>query len=332
MPFDPLAEYLGGLVGCTSTPEANAEFDAFVTAQGYSPDGGVIADQYGLSGSGVGKLTALWVYMERLAPGLLPGSAQVTGDCVAHAMTLAATCTQLCEIAAGRPDEVTGLVEQLPDQPDEGRRDRVNSCEAVWWHRGRGGSGWQCEIAAKVICEKSGLWPRKNYEQFGFDLTTYNRGGSNSLYGARTPPDEVTREGQQHLMRTATRCTTYEQVRDFLANGMGIGTCGGEGWSSRRQEHGYAPRQGGWAHALTYIGCDERPEVIRVFGEPLICISNSWARWNSGPRRVLGTDLDIPEGCWWAKWSDCKNRSAIAFSGFNGWAAKQLPDWTTGIF
>jgi hypothetical protein len=247
-------------------------------------------------------------------------------------MTLAATCTQLCEIAAAKPDEVTGHVEELPEQPDEGRQDRVNASEVTWWYRGYSGSGWQCQIAAQVICEKSGLWPRKNYDQFGFDLTKYNRNGANSLYGARTPPDEVTREGQKHLMRTATRCTSYEQIRDLLANGCGIGTCGGEGWSSRRQEHGYAPRQGGWAHALCYVGADERPEVIKEFGEPLICISDSGGKWNSGPRRVLGTDLDIPEGCWWAKWSDCKNRTAIAFSGFNGWAAKKLPNWTEGIF
>lgn len=329
--FDPVAEYAAGLVGCTSTPESREEFRAWVQSQGLFPKAVDAINAFGLAGSGAGKLTTLWVYMERLFPGCLPGAAQTRGDCVSHSTRTAAVCTMCCEIAAGLPDEVTGHVEDKPDMPVEGYKDVVCSSEAVYWYRRHGGDGWQCGRAAKVVCEESGLWPRKNYEEFGIDLTHYS-GRLAGKWGSTPPPENITKIGQQHLMRTATECDSFEQVRDMLANGYALTTCGGEGWSSSRDENGFSRRQGGWAHALAYLGCDDRDVIKQKYGEPLILIQNSWAKWNGGGRRILGTTIDIPEGSFWAKWSDCKNREMIAFSGFAGWPAQKLPNWTGGIF
>jgi len=253
-------------------------------------------------------------------------------NCVSHSQRNACLYTIACEIAAGKPDEVTGLVEQAPEQPDEGRRDGAFSTEAYYWFRRRASrDGWFCEAAAKVAIEEAGAFPRKNYPELGVDLTKYS--GSNATrWGATPPPEAIRAQGKKHLFRTAATCESFEAVRDMLANGYGVTSCGSEGFSSTRDENGVSRRSGSWAHALAYIGCDDRDEIKAKYAGPLVLVMNSWGKWNGGPRRVYGTTLDIPEGSFWARWSDISGRVAIAMSGFNGWPAQKLPDWTTGIF
>ena len=82
---------------------------------------------------------------------------------------------------------------------------------------------------------------------------------------------------------------------------------------------------------MAYIGADDRPETHRKYGGPLLLVLNSWgARWNSGPRGVMGTSLEIPQGSFWAKWSDLARRDAYAIAGLNGWPRKALPDYLGG--
>ena len=226
---------------------------------------------------------------------------------------------------------MTGHVEEFPATPEAGRRDGVIASEGYYWYRGHGGDGWQCERAAKVACEKTGAWPRQSYPEFDLDLTTYS-GKTAGRWGSSEPPDNITKHGQKNLFRTAAIVESFDAVRDLLANGYGITSCGSEGFASTRDENGVSRRSGSWAHAMAYIGADDRDEIKAKYSEPLVLVLNSWNKWNGGPRRVLGTNLDIPEGSFWARWSDVKNRRCIAMSGFNGWPSKKLPDWTRGIF
>jgi hypothetical protein len=83
----------------------------------------------------------------------------------------------------------------------------------------------------------------------------------------------------------------------------------------------------GWAHALAYLGVDDRPEIIERYGEPLVLVQNSWGQWNDGGRKILGTNINIPVGSFWAKWSDLKNRYMIAFSSVSGWPPKKLKSY-----
>jgi hypothetical protein len=78
---------------------------------------------------------------------------------------------------------------------------------------------------------------------------------------------------------------------------------------------------------MACIGYDDRDEIKKKYGEPLVLILNSWGIWNGGGRRILGTDIDIPEGSFWTKWSEVKNRSCTAMSGAMGWPAKKLPSF-----
>ena len=331
MAWDAQAEYLRGLVGVYADPAASERLTQYLLLQGQAPDGGTTCRRYGLVGSGAGTLSAPWAVIEQVFPGSLPASAQTRGDCVSHSTRTACLGTLACEIAAGQPDEVTGLREGAPDISDEARRDGVLSTEAIYWFRGHGSDGWSCDHAAEVVLKESGLWLRKKYESLGIDLTTYS-GKVAGKWGSSAPGTEVRKIGGQHLVRTATRVKTFEEVRDLLANGYCISSCGSESWSETRDTNGVSRRTPqGWAHALAYLGVDDRDETRKAYGEPLVLIQNSWARWNSGGRIVLGTPLEIPHGAFWSKWSDCKARYAIAFSGVAGWPAKRLPDWTGGL-
>ena len=171
------------------------------------------------------------------------------------------------------------------------------------------------------------MWIRQNYADLGFDLSRYS-GGTAGKWGSSPPPDKITEVGRLHLIRTATQLNSFEAVRDMLANGYGISTCGGEGFSNQRDENGVSRQQGSWAHAMAAIGADDRDIVkthYRTRG--LVLILNSWGpNWNSGPRRVMGTNFDIPLGSFWARWEDVSRRSLIALSGANGWPRKSLPE------
>lgn len=330
--FDPYREYSHGLAGCYADPAARQRLADFVRSQGQSFSGSASCSRYGLVGAGEGKLSALFDIIERVFPGALPASAQTRGDCVSHSTRTACLATLASEIYAAQPDEVTGKVEGVPDIPEEGRRDGALSSEAVYWHRGRDSDGWSCEEAANVVLKKSGMWLRKPYPSIGVDLTRYS-GETAGKWGSRSPPEEVLAIGREHLIRTATQADSFDSVRDLLAHGFGISTCGGESWAKTRNEDGVAERtREGWAHAISVISCDDRAEVKQKYGEPLLLFCNSWGKnWISGSRRVLGTDLEIPEGSFWSRWSDCKDRVFIAFSGAVGWPAKKLPNWTGGV-
>jgi hypothetical protein len=170
------------------------------------------------------------------------------------------------------------------------------------------------------------MWIRKNYSDLNIDLTKYS-GSLAGKWGSRTPPEEIKKVGQEHLIRTSTELHSFEEIRDYLANGYGINSCGGEGFSNTRDENGVARRSGSWAHSMAYIGADDRKETKDKYGSPLVLVMNSWGKWNSGPRQILGTTENIPEGSFWAKWNDLKNRDQYAFSSAMGWPSQKLPDY-----
>jgi hypothetical protein len=328
MPWEPQAEYLAGLRGVYPDPAASERLTQHILLQGQAPDGGTTCRRYGLSGTGAGKLWPVFDIIEKVFPGSLPASAQTRGDCVSHSTRNACLGTLACEIAAGKPDEVTGLLEGAPEISDDARKDGVLSTEAIYWFRAHGGDGWSCDHAAEVVLKESGLWLRKRYESLGIDLTKYN-GKTAGKWGSSRPPSEVRAIGAEHLARTATRARTFEEVRDLIANGYCISSCGSEAFSNTRDANGVSGRTSQqWFHAMAYLSVDDRDEIKRAYGEPLVLVMNSWGRWNTGGRTVLGTSLEIPHGSFWAKWSDLKARYCIAFSGVVGWPAQTLPNWT----
>lgn len=328
-PAQVVQMYEGGFAGAWEDPEAHARTVALIKSSGGQPNGAAATRLF--QGSGEGKLSLLFPAVLQLYPGALPGPAQERGDCVSHSSKNAGLLTVCNEIVYGRPDEQTGIVEGAPEVSADGIRNGVLSTEYQYWWRGYNGDGWSCDVAAEVT-HKYGILLRQKYDKLGIDLTNYS-GSLAGKYGARRPPDEIAAEGQLHIVRTMTYPDSYEELRDLIANGYGPSSCGGEGFSGTRDENGVSSRRGGWSHAMAYAGVDDRQEMKDLYKtRGLILVQNSWGVWNSGPRKIRGTNIEIPHGSFWAKWEEVARRQVIVYSSANGWPRKKLPDYGFSYF
>jgi hypothetical protein len=324
--YDVVAAYQTGFVGAYSSPEAAEALRDQIQAAGGIPDGAMACSAYKLEETGKGKLSLPFLEILKLYPESLPGGAQGRGDCVSWSTRNACLGTMCCEITSGVPDPNSNKLEGAPEVSDTARLNGVLSTEAIYNWRRHGGDGWSCAEAAQVVLNDSGLWLRKKYDEIDVDFTQYSSRNA-GIYGGKTPPESWREIGKNHLVQTVTEVEEYEALRDLLANGYCVSSCGGEGFSSTRDLNGVSNRQGGWAHALAYLAVDDRDEIKKLYNGPLVMVQNSWGSWNDGSRRIFGTTVDIPVGSFWARWADIKNRYMIAISGVNGWPPKKLKNY-----
>lgn len=321
--FDPAAAYEAGLVGARVDRRADERFGDFLIRAGGNPDGGEVANQWDFAGIGAGKLTLLFPAVMQVFPNCFPNAAQRTGDCVAAATANCLVTSLGMEIDSGLPDEVTGRVEGAPDLPSEGIRQGVVARESLWGWRGYDEDGWVCSEAAKVACEK-GFLVRKPYPELGIDLTKYTD-ETIQLGGSSPPGEKWLAESSKHVARTATFLEGREQVRDYLCQGYGVFNCSAQAFEKRRDENGVARQVGRWMHAQSWIGYDDRPEIHKLYGQALVLWLNQWGSgWIGGPRKVLGTDIEIPHGSFWAL-AETIDRcgSRIALSSVAGWPRRK---------
>lgn len=342
--------YDGGFAGAFGQPEARAAFRDRITSAGYDPDGEATATRWGLVGRSDGELHVPFVYAAEAFGALpWPGRPQGRGDCVSKGTANGAALTLGVELYLQRPDPVSGLIEGFPRLALESLLDCVLSSEALYWWRRHGGEGWSCAAAADVLCHEAGMWLRQPYPTLNLDLSNYSAATA-GLYGSRTPPESFKAIGAPHLMRTATEPESWEAAADFLANGHGVNSCGGQSWSSVRDENGFSPTTaGGWAHSEAYIAVDRRPWVAARYKVPSLFLQlNSWGpNWNRGPRDIhdsaryvppskrelwsaLGLvnpetgNILIPPGSRWVSSTTVAARYLVAFSGAAGWSPRDL--------
>jgi len=306
------------------------------------------ASQFGWINAGKGALNLPFVAVLEIYPNAFPGMPQLDGTCVGHNGKNAGLVTCATESLCGTPDEVTGIIEGPPDVPADGEKTGVFSICGIYTLRGYGGHGWDCGSCADVMVTNGGLLIAKNYPEFGIDLTKVTSRTENMRPGQI--PDQMWKLARSHQFRTAAECEAAESIRDASAMGLGIQSCGSEGFSSTRNEHGVAKRSGSWSHAMAITGFDDRPWAHSTYGGPLLLIQNSWAKWNGGPRDIHDSaqyvpadkraewiqkgivnpetgNIMIPHGSFWARWSDVRRRSYYAMGGLSGWKRKKLPDY-----
>jgi hypothetical protein len=70
-------------------------------------------------------------------------------------------------------------------------------------------------------------------------------------------------------------------------------------------------------------GYDDRASTKAKYGQALVQWQNSWGKWNKGPRTIRGTDLQIPDGGYWALASTIDRCNCIALSSVAGWPRRQ---------
>ena len=329
--FDPFEEYSRGFVGASWNPAAAESFSSYLIRSGGDPYGGNVASDWGFSGRGEGELLLNFRVVEKVwGKDAIPGPAQVRGDCVSHGCGNACLFALSHEIYNRQPDEKTKRIEGKPEVSKRGVSQGVISTEAIYNFRGHRGDGWHCAEAAEMVCTRTGVVLRKDYaDRDGPDLTNYSGSIAGKYYRGNPPPKSWQAIYSEHQARTATNLKGPDQVRDFLAAAnCGIFFCAGLGWSKTRDENGYARQTGSWSHSQSIGAFDSRPEVVRKYGEPLVLIINSWgSHWQKGGQRILGTDIDIPAGSYWAKSSLLNRCSVIAISSINGWPIGKLPTY-----
>lgn len=310
-------------------PEARAEADEVMRSRGMNPDGAAVAHEYGFAGSGAGKLTLLFPFVTAVygyEAFTFPG--QKTGDCVSMQQRDVALHLVCIDAATGIPDEVTGKVEQPPEVSDTARKNGVFANEPYYRYRGHSRQGMSCDVALKWAMTTGGIIVRQKYPDV--DLEAYNV--SWEVPGSSGVPDWLNTLGKQHNIRNASRPQDHEQARDFMAIGCPIGICSSLGFSSSRDQNGYSRRSGSWAHSWHLAGYDDRAETKQIYGFPLALFGHRWGKWNSGPRRIRGTTIDIPEGY---AWIDARLLDQCWMSACNsvaGWPARKLPTYGMGIW
>lgn len=298
-PRELLNAYKNGLVGV----ECNEEDVKKLLGELPMPIFGAAA--YDLYGAGEGKISLPFKSLLKYDPEFGPSERQTTGDCVSHATRNAIDLARAVEIHIKKEPEAF-LVR--------------SATEGIYQSRGHYGQGMSCSGAARYVSQTGGILLRKDYGKI--DLSVYN-----SSIGARhrIPKEIYEDEAKKHQVKTVSLITTVEEARDALANGYGISVCSGQGFSSRRDQHGIAKAQGSWAHAMAWIGCDDSRQI---FNEMLFLVQNSWGRWNSGPKR-----LDQPDGSFWIRESVARRmlagRGSWVFSNVEGFPARDLPDYGT---
>lgn len=328
MSSDIVTQYEDGLRGYVPDEAADMRFLEYLSSHGGYADAGDAIDDYHLFGTGEGKLSIPFVAAVQAYPGCLPGGHQKRGSCVAWSTRNAALVSYCAYLTYGSNDER----HVLPKVSQKGIENGVAATEGIYWFRGKQSDGWQCSSAAQVAIEKCGLLLRQNYEDLELDLTEYDV-DLEGRWGSSPPPERIQSVCRQHLCSSATVAKGWEQVRDLLANGYAMSTCGMEAFSGTRDECGVAPRLVGrtWAHAMAAVGVDDRPEIVRRYGCGLVLIQNSWpSTYLSGPDAILGTSIRIPASAFWAKWTDVQGRYFVALGPSKGWPANKLPNWGLG--
>lgn len=317
------AAYTSGFPGYVPDQKADDELLAYLRdTGGYSRAGDAI-DDYGLRDTGKGQLSLPYLASVQLFPGSLPGGRQMRGSCVAWSTRNAGAVSYAGHLIYGANPNRFAPPVVSPAAMQHG----VYCTENIYWFRRKSTDGWQCSAAAQVVVGESGLMLRQNYPELGLDLTEYNP-NTEGKWGLTLPPANVREVCQQHLVGSATVCEGWESVRDMLANSYALSTCGMESFSKERDAFGVCSRtREGWAHAMAAIGADDRPEIHERYGCGLLLIQNSWGDYLRGTDRIQGTNLRIPVGSFWARWTDVKDRYFVALGAAKGWPAQKLPDW-----
>lgn len=320
-----IAQYENGFAGCIYDEESIERLASYGAESGEQ-----VCSALDYEESAAGQLVVPFVHVLEAYPTIYPGPAQLRGDCVAHCSRFAALISLAGDVVSGLPDPVSGHVEEFPEVEPVAEKAGVLCTEPMYHYRGHSGDGWFCASCADTMVRETGAVLRRDYEFV--DLTRYNQKYAGKYYKASQIPSEVKSSFNGNLIQDATTCREFEAIRDLLARGLGISSCGGESWSNQRDENGFSTRTSkGWSHAMAYIAADDRPEIHQKYGGPLVLIQNSWGIWNKGGTRILNTDLDIPAGCFWAKWSDCRRRSHTALAGVTGWERQMLPNLRGGF-
>lgn len=315
--------YDSGFPGAFYDPEGTEEIESGRYGRGEDA-----VRTFGLEDAGKGKLSLLYpaIWKASGSTKIFQGNkSQPVGDCVSRGQTHAAMLSLAAAVLNGK-----GSWPKF--QPGTDAETMGFHPHGVYWLRGHGGHGWSCASAAKES-KSIGLIEFQQYPgPLSYDMTRYTTATS-TRYGSTRPPREVIEQLSGHRTLDYSVPKTFEQVRDLIASGYAVDSCGSEGFSKSRDANGVSGRSGSWSHSMAYCAVDDTEWAHKNYGEPLVCVLNSWGEnWIKGSRSVHGgSDYpEIPKGAFWAKWSQISRRSCFAITAVDGYPPMKLPDWKIG--
>ena len=262
---------------------------------------------YGQTESSAGKRVVLWDFTRPINGGKdLPNHAQEIGDCVSWGLKHATDYLQCMEILR--------LGDNEEFHPTFAPYFYGTSRVQVGGGRLGNGDGslgsWGAEAAMKygVLREDEKGVPKYT----GAIAKTWGRSG---------PPSAFLEIGKRHLIKSAARVTSWEQMRDMLHSGYPCTIASMKGWQMKLKDDGgksWFTGKDQWPHQMHISGYDEtgsRPGAFR---------GNSWGPTAHGPQ------LDGPAGGGWQDVEDLDRElrsgdtEAYALSQFNGFPAQNL--------
>lgn len=258
-----------------------------------------------VTGSGKGKVALLYKAVEKVVgkfPDYVP---QAIGDCVSFGFRTCIDVLKCVEIVTGEREE--WKAETATEPIYGGSRVEIGGGRL----RGDGSVGaWAAEWVSKY-----GVLLRQVYD--GVDLTEYS-GSRAKDWGRRGCPDELEGVAREHPVETVSMVTTYEDARDAIANGYPVAVCSNQGFTSTRDNEGFAKARGSWAHCMAFIAVDD------AHRRPGLLCMNSWGQtWISGPTRH-----DQPAGSFWVDAEVCDDmlsgEDSFALSSFVGFPSRPL--------
>lgn len=271
-------------------------------------------------GSGKGKVSLLWKHLERQTGGALVPHRQGIGDCVGQSYALATdilTATRIGQMGYAETFVAKASVEAVY----AGSRYEIGYIK----HNNRGmliGDGSLGCFAAEFLRDY-GVLLRQEYGNV--DLRGYDPVRSRE-WGNVGVPDELEPIARKHPVRDIALVSSYEDVRDAMANGHPVVFCSNVGFepsckdcnpSGGRDSQGFLNKCDTWYHAMTGIACDDT-------GRKGVLIQNSWGRdWVDGPKRH-----GQPDGSFWVDADTidlmCRGGDSYALSGYIGFPAKPI--------
>jgi len=195
-----------------------------------------------------------------------------------------------------------------------------------------GGDGAYGGAAAKAVMQ-FGTLHRKKYDLGkGYDLTNYS-GARAREYGKTGVPNELEPLAREHLVKTATMVTNFDDAAKFIMNGYPISNAHGSNptFTGTRDKDGYGRGQG-YSHAMNYVG-------VRWGSKPALLKTNTgWPDTVDGPLwpDQMNINKSLAACCWWEEASICDKvlagEDSFAYSQYQGFKKQDLPDYGTGEF
>ena len=264
---------------------------------------------YQIRGSGEGKVALLYKYVEKLI-GNYNVRAQEIGDCVSFGAAAAVDAVKATEIC------VRGVLEEWVA---ETATEPIYAASRVEIGRGELGTGdgsygaWGARAVKEI-----GTLVRIQYPDH--DLRKYS---GQRAYDWGLPragvPDDIEPTMREHPIRTVSLVTTYEEVRDAVANGYAVTIASACGFKTTRDDEGFLLPDGSWPHQMAVIGVDD------AYRRPGVLVVNSWGRyWVDGPKRH-----GQPDGTFWCDADGLERKiqrgqDSWAFGDYEGFPPKKL--------